>query len=357
MELIGKDSRCIAVTPPINVNARDRHIFPPSIKTKLAEQRVLRLSDVTAVGRGPLRQHDDYLAESFVAPNHMDIWKQKGGHYRAALERQIGRSRTIDSPVVWITDNWSCGYFHWICDALPRLELALQHYPANELTLVLPYKFRRHGYFLESLKAFGLKETRILNRFEKLTCRDFILPCHLAGTGSHDPEMIGRLRDRFGRFFGALAGRPSGHLARRSSSRVYVSRAIATRRRIANEQDILPILKRHGFHRVVAENMTWEEQIATMLSTEFLISNHGSGLANMFAMRPGSSVLEIRERYETGQGCFWGLASAAQLDYYYMLADKDDASKSAHWSDVRVDPSELKRTIEMMVSSKQKVAA
>ncbi|MGB7347448.1 MAG: glycosyltransferase family 61 protein [Pirellulaceae bacterium] len=356
MELIGKDARLVSIEPPVNVSSRDRHIFPPSLKGELPEQKVRRLTDVTAFGRGPLRQDSNYMVESFVIPRHYDEWKKKWGHVRQSLERQVGPRRTINSPVVWITDNWSCGYYHWLCDALPRLELALQHYPANELTLVLPYKFRRHGYFMESLKSFGLKETRILGRFEKLLCRDMIFPCHLASSGRHDPDMIHLLRERFQKHFGDLAGRPGGRLATKAPRRVYISRSVATRRRIANEQDIMPVLKRHGFQKLLAERMSWEEQIATMLTADCLLSNHGSGLANMLAMRAGTSVLEIRERCDTTQGCFWGLASAAKLKYYYMLADKDDANKSAHWSDVRVDPSELRRSIELMLESQARVA-
>ncbi len=357
MELISKDSRSFTIQPPVNLSSRDRHIFPPSLKSELPEQKVRRLKNITAAGRGPLRVGSDYLPESFAVPEHFDVWKRKGGHIRAAIERQVSRSRTIDAPVVWITDNWSCGYYHWHCDAMPRLELALQHYPANELTLVLPHKFNRYPFFMESLKPFGLKQTRLLNRFEQLHCRDMIFPCHLAVTGFHDTEMINRMRNRFRQYFGDLAGLPSGPLGRPASKRIYISRSIATRRRIANERDLLPVLKRHGFQYILAEKMTWEQQIATMLSADFLLSNHGAGLSNMLAMRPGSSVMEIRERCDTTQGCFWGLASAADLKYYYMLADKDDANKSAHWSDVRVDPNELNRTIETMIQSRQSVAA
>ncbi len=357
MEMVTKDSRWITLSPPVNLVPRDQHIFPPSLKGKLPEQKVRRLNDVTAFGRGPLRQGSDYLLESFVGPPHLDVWKGKGGHIRMAMESYLGRTQVLDSPALWITDNWSCGYYHWLCDAMPRLELALQHYAANELTLILPYKFRRAKYFIESLKAFGLKETRILKRFETLKCRDMILPCHVASTGGHDPEIIDLLRQRFQKFFGALAGRPAGPLASRSPKRVYVSRRVATRRRVSNESELQPVLKRFGFQTIIAEKMTWEEQIATMLDADCLLSNHGSGLANMLAMRPGASVIEIRERCDTGQGCFWGLASAAKLNYYYMLADKSDAEKSAHWSDVNVDRAELQRTLETVLSSSAKKTA
>lgn len=335
--------------PPRNLVSRDSHLFGPSMTERFPAWQLHQLNDVELFGRGPIRTSDGrYLVESFVNREHYDIWRGERGHWRAAAERMLQKSSCFDAPALWITDNWSCGYFHWFGDALPRLEIALREYPAEELTLLLPYKFRRHAYFLESLQPFGLKHVRTLDRFERLRCRQLLFPSHVAPTGCYDSDVMQSLQRTFRRH----SRRHSSHLEESPvHERLYISRRLATRRRIANEEEILPVLADHGFQTLVAEETPWQRQLQLAANARFLVSNHGAGLTNLLMMAAGSRVMEIREQQDQHLNCYFNLASASAVDYYYLLARRSDPGTSVHFADLVVDPLELDRALRQMLGA------
>ena len=339
--MISRPARWIELESPVNLASENHDIFEPRHRYLLPDQEIASLENVQVFGRGPLWHDGRYLPESFVAPEHLDVWKKKFGHWRLALEQAISPKTTAVDPVVWITDNWSCGYFHWFCDALPRLELALKHYPANELTLLLPHKFGRSGYFYDSLRAYDLKQVRQLGRFQQVECKSLILPHHVVTTGNHDPDLVRSIRQRF---YQQL------HLGgKQPKRRVYISREMAAHRKVANEKEVVETLGQMGFEKVIAERLSWGEQVQLMSETQVMVSNHGSGLTNMIGMQSGSSVLEIRDQSNTFQNCFWSLACAAKVNYYYLLATKTDASQSSHTADVVVDCKSLRQCVGEMI--------
>ena len=346
--LVGRDELNNAYRPPENLSSSDIHLFPPGMNYTVPQQKVLVFEDAEVVGRGPIRHRGEYVMESFVVPSHYDRWLRKRGHWRAAAERLVSPVKRFDDRAIWITDNWSCGYFHWICDALPRLELALQHYSASDATLILPYKYRKSRYFLQSLKAFGMTKVRFLKRFERLCCRELVIPQHTVMTGNHDPELVKRIRDRFRNHVGATNSHQQG-------KRIYISREVAKYRRIANEDEVMGLLNRFGFEKIVAEKLSWDDQMAVMASSELIVSIHGSGLANMMAMPASGKVVEIRESTDNYRHCFWTMASSLDLPYYYLLADKVNPRESEHTADLHVDIDQLAHVIQE-ASSHRKVA-
>ena len=330
--------------PPCNLVPEDAELFGTSMIGCSTGCDVQILRDVEVLGRGPIRARDgQYLVESFVNEDHYRRWRRERGHWRAATERLFQKLVPFDAPAVWITDNWSCGYFHWFCDALPRLEVALREHPAAELTLLLPAKFGRDDYFLESLAPFKLKEVRILKRFERLRCRELLLPSHISRTGNYDSCVMQSLRERF-----------RGHSERvgggRVHQRLYISRRLASRRCIDNEKAILPVLADHGFETLVAEQAPWAQQIQLAAAATHLVSNHGAGLTNMMMMATGSSVMEIRERQDRRNNCYFNLANSMGLNYYYLLAPRRDPSEEVHFADLVVDPSTLDAALGQMIA-------
>lgn len=304
------------------------------------------ISDVEAFGRGPLRYDGDYLIESFAYPRQKQEWLKERGHWRAKLERLAQSVTECPSPVIWITDNWSCGYFHWVGDALMRLELASRTHDLSELTLLLPYKYRRHAYMTESLQPFGLKEIRFLNRFERAVCRHLVLPPHVKSTGCFDPAIVAALRSRFREFLNQT-NQPAA--SANLGDRVYISRSVANKRRIKNEADLLPVLKKHGFEYFTAETHDWRSQTRVAAEAKFIVSNHGAGLTNILNMDVGSNVLEILDDTLRTPGCYKNLSVAADLTYASMPARRANQRDCVHKGDVIVAPDRLDAAITAMI--------
>ena len=345
-------SKEVCLPLPANLKSEDANLFPSHTRFTFPETFVRVVDEVDIHPRGPARLTDgQYLIESFVGPAHLERWLKKREHWRLGMERLIQRQTRLDGQAVWIVDNWSCGYFHWMCDALPRLELALGAVEPKDTSIVLPHKFSRAQYFRESLEAFGLSNVQVLDRWQRVRCRRLVVPSHVGSTGIHDPEIIGRMRDRFRSF--AKTSRKNS----KTPSRIYISRRMANRRHVANEEEILPVLKKHGFEIMVAEPMSWAEQIRMLMDAEMLISNHGAGLSNMMVMNPGCQVMEIRAREDSHNGCYQMLAAASGLSYFYLLADPVRQSQSVHWAHVHVDPQSLDLAIGQMIDRKSTMAA
>ncbi len=118
-----------------------------------------------------------------------------------------------------------------------------------------------------------------------------------------------------------------------------------------NEEEILGVLADHGFKTLLVEETPWQQQVKLAAETEFLLSNHGAGLTNMLAMAPGTRVMEIREREDQHNNCFFALASKLGLDYYSLLADRHDPNVGVHLADLVVDPDRLNETLHLALGS------
>lgn len=342
------DARAINCPDPVNLNPWDRFLFTGGKTMNLHDRSIETHHDAHVYGRGPLWSDGEYLVEWFVMPGELEQWRERRKHWRDGVERLFQPTREFDGTALWITDNWSFSYFHWMCDALPRLESLLQHRTLSDVTLLLPAKARRCGFIPETLKAFGLKNVRILGRFEHLRCRELLVPTHIALTGRYDPEIMDRMRNRFVDHCRTLASQSDQH----GCERLYISRKFAAHRKVENEEELIPILKKFGFQVLHAEHEPWHRQIELASNANVLISNHGAGLTNMVAMAAGSKVLEIRDQQDEKLFCYYTLASAMNLHYYYALADR--ANRRAKWnrSNMTVDPAEFCSTIEQMIEDK-----
>lgn len=298
---------------PRNSIAGDFHRFSDDLRYEYPPTYVDRVANVHASGWGPLRHAKKYLSISF-----------------------------------WITDNWSLNYFHWMCDALPRLEMASRVCDLSALTLLLPNKCRRHPYIVESLSAFELKSVRILNHFEQVCCRDMVLPSHVTATGNFSPAIMTALRDRLLAHIDDTLESGPGEIG---NERIYLSRRKAKRRRIHNENELLPGLRDYGFKVMVAEELGFFQQLQLARQAKYLVSNHGAGLTNMIAMKPGGSVLEIRDTIGRTPNCFFSLAASSRLEFYYLLADRLESRAAAKSGDLRVETGRLNQTLQEMLST------
>ncbi len=332
-------------TEPVNLCESDRWLFAKAAELTLPPRELTTLTDVEVVGRGPLRQAGKVLPISFVSPWQLQEWQRRRKYLRSSAERLLQRVRPLDSPALWITDNWSCGYYHWFCESLPRLEAFIDDLPVNDLTLLLPSKFRRAAYFRDSLKPFGLKEVRILKRFERLRCKALTIPSHIAPTGNVDDIVMRSMRDRFV----SMCAEPDPREVTDSPPRIYISRRLAPSRRVANEEDLSLVLKKHNFVTVLAEKLSWREQVQLLSRAEVLVSSHGAGLTNMLAMKPGAHVMEIRAEQDDQTNCYFNLASAMQLHFYYLLAARQKPNAVVHATNLVVDSEKLDEALSAML--------
>lgn len=204
---------------------------------------------------------------------------------------------------VWITQNWTWMYFHWLTDALTRL-IACDQFIDDHM-VVLPQSYKKYPFIRESLEYLGYKIHWVLLN-ECLRINELILPSHTASPGNFNDIILKKLRSKF-----CLSVTPP-------SKNIYISRAKASQRFIDNEQELINLLLDYNFEIHVFEEYSFLKQVELMNQTTLLIGLHGAGLANMLFMQNKAKVIEIRNQNDSKNNCYFSMASALELSYYFV---------------------------------------
>jgi len=226
---------------------------------------------------------------------------------------------------VWIIDNWSYEYFHWLTDALPRLIIAEKFIENHEI--LLPLKFRKSPY-VDSLELLNFKVS-FFNTKYRLSVKELLIPSHTAPTGNYNKEIINKLRKRFNQNIDKTI----------PSKKIFVSRGKARFRKITNEAEVERLVISFGYEVHYFEDYSFQDQVDLMQQTSHLIGLHGAGLTNMLFMPENGKVLELRNANDDHNNCFFALASDLGHEYYYLL-NKGDAVDT-HFVNITVNIDEL----------------
>jgi len=219
--------------PPVNTRAGDEVLFQHELVRDIEATESLEAKNVGLLPNGFLFSGMRLLPESFTSIPRGSL----------ALKRWIkmvalgatARKRKDVERGLFATDEFSNGYFHWVCDVLPRLEAACSQENRGR-TFLVP-AMAAFPYLLPSLEPYHFAGICVSSWEERVQCADLVVVTQAAPTGNYRPSLMKALRDRFRVHFGEGT----------ASRKLYVSRARAKRRRILNEDQTAEIMSRHGF--------------------------------------------------------------------------------------------------------------
>jgi capsular polysaccharide biosynthesis protein len=292
---------------PVNFLEDHRALFEPVLETVIPASHLIKLVNVRVSREGILFAGNRILPQSFAFPWQVEEWKTRSVFKLLATNHLLRRRRRIDEEIVWITDYWSTGYFHWLTDALTRLFVVQDRLQSH--VLMLPAGYESRAVVTASLQAFGVKNVDFIGHNEVLDCRALLMPTHTAPSGHFRNEAIRGVRNVL---LSALGD------AQTAGDRIYISRKRADKRRIANENELTPILTSFGFQTIYAEELSFEEQVKICSRARYIVSNHGAGLTNAMFMQAGGRVLELRHLWDRNRNCYFIMASALNLNYFYQ---------------------------------------
>jgi len=236
----------------------------------------------------------------------------------------------IAENCIWITDNWTNNYFHWMCDALPRL--LESNNKETPIKVILPEHYLKHSYVTETLNLLDFKVFPI-NRNSANLVKNLYVCEHVAPSGNYNKQIMLNLREKLRYKTDTFP-----------SKRLYISREKASHRKIENECELLPILKKYNFDIIHFEDFTWNEQRKLLSEYEVIISIHGAGLTNMLLLPNASKAIEIRNKSNSSDNCFFTLASELDIDFYILTANPvTTESKSTPFDSINLnlDPNKL----------------
>jgi len=243
----------------------------------------------------------------------------------------------MEGDYVWITDNWSHGYYHWIADVLPRLIAGEKE--LEERTLLLPSHLKDKEFVTASLECLGVTEVAFVSPDGKTHVTDLTVIPHVAASGQHDKAILQELRRRLRSAFLVDVNNSL-------SEKLYISRSKAARRRVINESELIPVLQESGFEVVHFEGLSWEEQARKCANAKYLIGLHGAGLVNMIFIPAGSHVLElISKNYQNR--CYERMASELDIEHDYHECESEKSIFSENNRDVIVNPKSIEINIKL----------
>ena len=314
---------------PENLRAEDRYLFEHEFQRRIPETHLVRLSNAIVIGNDiftfPCRLYREYTTVNRQTTSLRELSK-------LLAKFALGKIRHVDKAV-WISDEWSCFFFHWMTDALPRLEACADY--MNGHAVLLPKSYSQIPFVQESL---ALLHVPVIYYDTTLPywVNEMLVPSHAAPTGNYNKKLIHGLRSR-------LVVQTSNQ---KPSNRIYISRRKAEQRRLTNEDDVEVILRQYRFQVHYMEDYCLSDQIEIMSKANMLVGLHGSGLTNMIFMPTQSKVLEIRNYGDCQNNCYFTLASEFGHRYFYIQSQSDN--KNTQDANVTVDLRQLDSTLRQL---------
>jgi capsular polysaccharide biosynthesis protein len=252
----------------------------------------------------------------------------------------------IDGPATLLRAP-GLGYYHAQVDNLPRLALLHQ----------LPWSSMGKIKLLRSKSGPAVNyelEDHYVPRIAPPNCQiieldndalyavdDYIFLPFLTRMGGPyiPPPYIDHIRAAL------LPDRPST-----KSERIYISRAKASRRHVANEGELMDTLAPYGFEKYYLEDLHIGEKVDLFYDAECVISPHGAGLTSSLFCK-GASVLELFPT-KVLELDFYMICQSVGLDHYFW---KPEVDRDRH-ANFRVDVKEVQVILDEEIGL-QKIAA
>lgn len=262
---------------------------------------------------------------------------------------------SLSRPVVLFWDNRCTeNFFHWMVDALSRLNLFMGVGSVDKPFLAIPEGAINRQYVLPTLECFGFRFDDILwlrSGSQYLAHKIAVVSPAIYSTGACSSSSISMVRDRLG----VQANKPS--------EMIYLARKPIFGRKISNELEFEALVSSFGFKKVYPEDYPFEVLKELLGRAKVVLGIHGAALANCLFMPAGGYIIEIANEDIIGEtptywddkypakysgDYYYSLASACNLNYCFIPCSKIDRSQSTMVADVLVDLELLASTLKII---------
>lgn len=288
-------------------------------------------------------------------------------HYEPSIKKHsqnfvlvgAGYTERMDiDRAVSLLGHSSTTYAHWITEYLTRFYLLDQIADADDVLVLVDREL--HPNHLEALHLVNTRrraialvpKTAICRVGELLVVAPPASPAFLYREGvlpRPDDFVIAREAVDYLRRKTQVLHAPSGD----RSSRLYLSRAGLSLRKLHNEAEIENLMVARGFQVVCTEELTFREQVRLFSSARVIVGAAGSGLANMVFAPPGAQVLAFAKPVESANYWYFGNiaeASGHRLIYLHGApVRRDDIALQDQW-DMLLDLEQLDAAVSDLLA-------
>lgn len=248
---------------------------------------------------------DDEKRACFEAM-YVDHYPRDPAYRSARLPRPIRLSGNWTSVV----SRWTrtTNFYHWLTDAVPRLAL-IDRLPTDVRVLTPP---QLQPFQVQTLEWLGLAGRFRPTPEKHVIVENYFFSPPTAMTGCTNPYAVRFLRSSFLTHADSNFG---------GDAKLYITRS-GKKRGIINEDDVLALLRKHGWESIDPETLSLSQQITLFASARAICGPHGAGLTNIVWCAPDCTVIElIADNYLNG--CFRSISSCIGIEHHYLVFPGD----------------------------------
>ena len=310
---------------PVNFVPEDQKLFHHELQKIFGPIYLTTLKEAYVLNDLVFKPFHFYTPQSLSHPmGRKEQFKRLGYFFKTGVSYD---------KCIWVIDNWSGGYFHWIMDALPRLMICREKMQGHKV--LLPEAYRSLSFISITLDMLGFEPVFYE---DKCYIKELLLPDHVSVSGNYYPPIFHAIRESLLKNTAPV----------KPFRKIYVSRNKARFRKLINEEAYTAMLQQHGFEIHFFEHYSLKEQIQLMQETKYFIGLHGNALTNIYFMQPNTKVLELRFADDKMNNAFFSLAAATGVDYYYQVGA--GTSLDTHVADMVLDIKKSEKNLALLLS-------
>jgi len=335
-----REAELVEMAPPLTADGAVNPVYrgaqfyryPPLYLAHIRNGRLLGREGAVLTSDGRVLEES-----SFAWGNSPRTWPVFSRLRVPEIRQKSGAMLTLLSPVAGKPN-----YFHWWVDTLPRLAVA-EAAGIRRFQVIVPD--RMEDWQRESLERLGISS----NRWEPFgddhwQVESLLFPSLMGYSGMVRPWAVDWLRRKI--------GLPKPAAGKR---RLYLRRTKAGYRQVANEAELLPILKSYKFEFLETQGMSLAEQMKLFSSAEVVVSIHGAGLANLLFAPPKTRVVEFMSPHPAYTNtCYYSLCSAVGHRYGVIFGKHPgpvaEGGAARRWREDLIVPADvLEETLSMLL--------
>lgn len=242
---------------------------------------------------------------------------------------------TTKQVIATVINEWSNNYFHWFTEVLPKVYFLKTYIPT--FSVLLPSNYSS-SFQLESLKILDIP----IIYFDGVAFLNTVyLPDRQAPYSAHYNPFI--LRSMVADFKSKI------ECSYNLGPYIFITRRKAKIRKLANEVAVVKILNNLSFKIVEFETLSFYQQVSVASHAKIIVGCHGAGLTNLMFCEPGACIYEFSLEGETMDKCYYTLADACNLNYYYQFCPSANNSNDYYSSDLIVDTDLFAKSLSELV--------
>jgi len=292
---------------PENFEQKDIHLFKHEFQKAITDSYVKTYTNIYSFKKNLIngKNFKLFLDETYMnKPTFKNILKVVLNF----LKLRFKPISILDSGV-WILNNKSENYFHWMTETLSRV---VSFQSLNEKSSVLlSEQFNDYEFVSKTLDLLNV-DYKIYSNEKLFKVKKLFLTTHTATAGNYNSEIILEIQNKLNNNTKSSKGK-----------RFWLSRRFSDRRFLSNEEELISVLDKYNIEVIYPENISYLEQIEIYRNAEFIGGVHGAAMVNMLFMELGCKVLELRYKNDSHNNCYYSLSVLLKHKYFYQKCEID----------------------------------